>query len=128
MQKSPKFVVRTKENMSENYQQIKDDWEVARILHQEQEEIRRCAFQSVNLTAETELALSHTYRDCLFIGCTLPLGLKKRSKDCLFLPDMVRPSITEVICTPPRSSTMAIRPRTPTATIPVMTDACTAIT
>ena len=57
-------------------------------LHQEQTEIRRCAFQSVNLTAETKLALEHTYRDCLFIGCTLPLGLKKLSKDCLFLPDM----------------------------------------
>lgn len=74
--------------MSENYLQIKDDWEVARVLHQEQTEIRRCAFQSVNLTAETKLALEHTYRDCLFIGCTLPLGLKKLSKDCLFLPDM----------------------------------------
>ena len=74
--------------MSENYTQVKDDWEVARVLHLDQEEIKRCAFQSVNLTAETELALSHTYKDCLFIGCTLPLGIKRRSKDCLFLPDM----------------------------------------
>ena len=74
--------------MSENYTQVKDDSEVARVLHLDQEEIKRCAFQSVNLTAETELALSHTYKDCLFIGCTLPLGIKRRSKDCLFLPDM----------------------------------------
>lgn len=41
--------------MSENYTQVKDDWEVARVLHLDQEEIKRCAFQSVNLTAETEL-------------------------------------------------------------------------
>ena len=88
MRKSLNLCIEHRENMSENYLQIKDDWEVARVLHQEQTEIRRCAFQSVNLTAETQLALEHTYRDCLFIGCTLPLGLKKLSKDCLFLPDM----------------------------------------
>lgn len=74
--------------MRESYKQIKDDWQVAQTLHQECEEIRRYAFQSVNLTAETDLALSHTYRDCIFIGCQLPMGLKKKSKDCLFLPDM----------------------------------------
>ena len=74
--------------MSENYTQIKDDWEVARVLHQEQGEIRRYAFQSVNLTAETKLAMSHTYRDCIFIGCTIPQGMKRLSRDCLFLPDM----------------------------------------
>ena len=88
MRKSLNLCIEHRENMSENYLQIKDDWEVARVLHQEQTEIRRCAFQSVNLTAETKLALEHTYKDCLFIGCTLPLGLKKLSKDCLFLPDM----------------------------------------
>ena len=74
--------------MSENYRQIKDDWQLASVLHKEEGELRRYAFQCVNLTAETELALSHTYRDCLFIGCTLPMGLKKQSQDCLFLPDM----------------------------------------
>ena len=71
-----------------NYRQIKDDWQVAAVLHLPDEELRRYAFQSVNLTAETEEALRHRYRDCLFIGCQLPMGLKQQSRDCLFLPDM----------------------------------------
>ncbi len=74
--------------MSQNYRQIKDDWQLAQLLHAEEECIRRCAFQNVNLTAETELALRHRYTDCLFIGCTLPMGLKKRTRDCLFFPRM----------------------------------------
>ncbi len=74
--------------MSSNYLQIKDDWQLAKLLHQEQEEINRCAFQSVNLTAECERAMSHTYRDCIFIGCTLPKGLKRLCRDCLFFPNM----------------------------------------
>lgn len=74
--------------MSENYKQIKDDWQLAALLHSDEDELRRYAFQCVNLTAETRLALEHTYRDCIFIGSTLPMGLKRRCKDCLFLPDM----------------------------------------
>lgn len=74
--------------MRENYKKIKDDWQLAKVLHSEKEIIKRCAFVSVNLTAETALALSHTYKDCIFMGCTLPKGLKKRSTDCLFFPKM----------------------------------------
>ncbi|MCR4593069.1 MAG: hypothetical protein K5672_07950 [Bacteroidaceae bacterium] len=74
--------------MKESYRQIKDDRQLPQILRQENEEIRRYAFQSINLTIETELVLAHTYKDCLFIGCQLPMGLKKICKDCLFLPDM----------------------------------------
>lgn len=74
--------------MSRNYQQIKDDWELASLLHSKETEIRRYAFQSVNLTAETELALAHSYRDCLFIGCSLPSGFKRLTRDCFFLPNM----------------------------------------
>lgn len=74
--------------MRQNYQKIKDDWELAKVLHSDSETIKRCAFVSVNLTAETQLALSHHYKDCIFMGCTLPTGLKKRSKDCLFFPRM----------------------------------------
>ena len=77
-----------KKFMKESYRQIKDEQQLAQTLSQENEEIRRYAFQSLNLTTETEAALSHTYKDCIFIGCQLPMGLKKRSKDCLFLPDM----------------------------------------
>lgn len=74
--------------MRQNYNQIKDDWQLAKILRQSEKEIRRCAFQCVNLTAETEMAMSHTYRDCIFIGCTLPQGLKRQTRDCLFFPNM----------------------------------------
>ena len=74
--------------MRDSYKQIKDDWQLAQVLHQESEEIRRHVFQCVNLTAETEKALLHTYKDCVFIGSQLPMGLKKKCKDCLFLPDM----------------------------------------
>lgn len=74
--------------MRQNYNQIKDDWQLAKILRQEEGEIRRCAFQSVNLTSDTKEALRHTYRDCLFIGCTLPQGLKRQTRDCLFFPNM----------------------------------------
>ena len=43
--------------MRQNYNQIKDDWQLAKILRQSEKEIRRCAFQCVNLTAETEMAM-----------------------------------------------------------------------
>ncbi len=71
-----------------NYNEISDDWQLAKVLHQEEPVIRRCAFKGVNLTAESELALSHTYRDCIFLGCALPMGLKKLMKDSLVFPRM----------------------------------------
>jgi len=71
-----------------NYTEISDDWQLAQVLHRDTPEIRRCAFKGVNLTAETELALSHTYRDCIFLGCTIPRGLKKLMKDSLVFPRM----------------------------------------
>lgn len=71
-----------------NYTEIADDWQLAQVLHQDTPEIRRCAFKDVNLTAETDLALSHTYRDCIFLGCTIPRGLKKLMKDSLVFPKM----------------------------------------
>ncbi len=74
--------------MSKNYEKITDDWELSQLLHQEDEEIRRCAFAAVNITANTEQALRHTYRDCLFLGCALPVGFKRQTRDCLFFPNM----------------------------------------
>lgn len=71
-----------------NYTEISDDWQLAQALHKEQKELRRYAFKDVNLTAETELALQHTYHDCIFLGCTLPHGLKKKMKDSLVFPNM----------------------------------------
>lgn len=74
--------------MRQNYEKIKDDWQLAKIMHSDTHTIKRCAFVSVNLTAETELALSHNYKDCIFMGCTLPSGFKKQTKECLFFPKM----------------------------------------
>ena len=74
--------------MRANYQKITDDWQLAKVLHREEETLSRLAFVAVNLTAETEQALRHQYRDCIFMGCTLPMGLKRQSRDCLFFPNM----------------------------------------
>lgn len=74
--------------MRENYTSIRSDWTLAQLLHREEEEIKRCAFLCVNLTAETDLALSHTYKDCIFLGSALPVGFKKQTRECLFFPNM----------------------------------------
>ena len=74
--------------MKTNYQEINDDWQLARILHHKEATITCCAFKDVNFTAETELALQHEYVDCIFLGCTLPKGFKKRIKDSLVFPKM----------------------------------------
>lgn len=74
--------------MRQNYIEIKDDWELAKILHDEVKEIARCAFVELNFTSETKLALCHSYRDCIFMGCTLPTGFKRLTRDCLFFPNM----------------------------------------
>ncbi len=74
--------------MRQNYKEINDDWQLAQVLHDETELVRRCAFKSVNLTAETELAMRHRYEDCIFLGCTLPKGFKKLIKDSLVFPKM----------------------------------------
>ncbi len=76
--------------MADNYKQIKDEEQLAEVLNKEEEVLCRYAFQCVDFKANTELALSHTYHDCLFIDCRFPKGLKRLSKDCIFLPDMGR--------------------------------------
>lgn len=74
--------------MSENYRSIRNAEQLQTLLSESPEEVRRVAFQQVDLTPCAELSLSHSYRDCLFIGCVLPMGLKRQSRDCLFFPDM----------------------------------------
>lgn len=74
--------------MRENYREIRDDWQLAKVLHEDHDVIKRCAFQNVNLTSESELSLSHSYTDCIFLGCTLPRGFKQKTRDCLFFPKM----------------------------------------
>ena len=74
--------------MRDRYQQIKNESELAELLSSPEQELRRIAFQSVDFTANPESALAHIYRECLFLSCRLPMGLKRQSKDCLFLPNM----------------------------------------
>lgn len=74
--------------MRDRYQQIKSDTELAQLLQQEEEELRRYAFQNVNFAAFPELALKHVYRECLFLSCKLPWGFKHQAKTCLYLPNM----------------------------------------
>lgn len=74
--------------MRDRYTQIKNNTELVQLLQQEEQELRRFAFQNVNFTDVSELALKHFYRECLFLSCRLPMGLKRQSRDCLFLPNM----------------------------------------
>jgi len=74
--------------MRDRYRQIKVQSELANVLEQQDPELRRVAFQNVNFCEVEELAMRHIYRECLFISCRLPMGLKRQSKDCLFLPNM----------------------------------------
>jgi len=74
--------------MRDRYRQIKNDTELAELLNQPGQELRRFAFQNVNFNDVPELALRHFYRECLFLSCRLPMGLKRQSRDCLFLPNM----------------------------------------
>ena len=74
--------------MHDRYKQIKTDAELAELLSSPEQELRRVAFQCVDFTTCPESALAHIYRECLFLSCRLPMGLKRQSKDCLFLPNM----------------------------------------
>lgn len=74
--------------MQDRYRQIRNNIDLAALLNQPELELRRYAFQNVSFTDVAELALKHTYRECLFLSCRLPMGLKRQSMDCLFLPDM----------------------------------------
>ena len=74
--------------MRDRYRQIKNSVELAELLNQPEQELRRYAFQNVNFCDVQELALRHFYRECLFLSCRLPMGLKRQSRDCLFLPNM----------------------------------------
>ena len=72
----------------DRYQQIRDNDELNRLLREPEQELRRYVFHSVDFASVGELALGHSYRECLFLSCKLPMGLKRQSRDCLFLPNM----------------------------------------
>ena len=74
--------------MGKRYQQIRTNEELSALLSQPEQELRRYAFQSLNFSDFSQQALAHTYRECLFLSCRLPIGLKRQSRGCLFLPNM----------------------------------------
>ncbi len=76
--------------MREKYQQIRNNDELNELLKQsgQEQELKRFIFQNVNFTQVPEKALQYSYRECLFLSCRLPMGLKRQSRDCLFLPNM----------------------------------------
>ena len=74
--------------MRDRYKQIKTEAELAELLKQPEQELRRYAFQNLNFMEVWMHSLKHTYRECLFLSCRLPMGLKRQSRDCLFLPNM----------------------------------------
>ncbi len=75
--------------MRPNYTEIKTQAQLADILSQPAEvPLRRIAFHSVDLREMADLALSHTYSQCLFLACQMPHGLKRRLTDSLVFPNM----------------------------------------
>lgn len=70
------------------YQRIRTNDELSQLLCQQEKELRRYAFQSVDFTLYAQQALAHFYRECIFLSCRLPMGLKRQSKGCLYLPNM----------------------------------------
>ncbi len=72
--------------MRQNYREIKTDEQLAQLMAQPVETpICRTAFQNLTLPDE---ALRHEYRNCLFLSCKMPHGLKRRLTDSLVFPNM----------------------------------------
>lgn len=71
-----------------DYIEISDPMHLKEVLSLEKQELRRCAFKGVDLRAEEQLAMSHSYRDCIFLGCILPKGIKRQMTDSLVFPRM----------------------------------------
>ena len=71
-----------------SYKQIKEAEQLSELLAVSEQRLSRYIFQGVDFSSETDAALRHTYHKCIFYSCRLPLGLKRQSKDCLFLPNM----------------------------------------
>lgn len=74
--------------MRHNYERISDDWQLAKLLHKQDEVISFCAFKDVNMTAETDMTMMHRYENCLFLGCTLPDGFEDLTFNCTVFPRM----------------------------------------
>ena len=75
--------------MRANYIEIKTQERLAEILALPTDiPLRRIAFHGVDLRQQAENVLSHKYRDCIFLACQLPHGLKRQLTDSLVFPNM----------------------------------------
>ena len=75
--------------MRPNYQEIKTEEQMLSVLSQPVGvPLRRLAFHGLNLREHAEAVLSHQFRDCLFLACQLPHGLKRNLTDSLVFPNM----------------------------------------
>lgn len=72
--------------MRQNYLVIKTEDDCKQFLASASDQpIVRVAFQGIRMPQE---ALSHTYKNCLFLSCHMPRGLKRQLTDCLVFPEM----------------------------------------
>ena len=72
--------------MRQNYLAIKTEDDCIQFLaSMAGQPIVRVAFQGIRMP---QAALSHTFKDCLFLSCRIPGGLKRRFTDCLVFPNM----------------------------------------
>ncbi|MBQ8051080.1 MAG: hypothetical protein IJ197_05835 [Bacteroidaceae bacterium] len=75
--------------MRTNYTEIKTREALAEVMSRPTDvPLRRVAFHGVDLREQAERALAHQYRDCLFLACQMPHGLKRRLTDSLVFPNM----------------------------------------
>lgn len=75
--------------MRANYIEIKTREQLHEILTRPTDKpLRRIAFHGVDMRQEAESVLNHQYRDCIFLACQLPHGLKGKLTDSLVFPDM----------------------------------------
>ena len=75
--------------MRANYTEIKTQEALARVMAEPTDiPLKRTAFHSVDLSVVAEQALAHEYRDCIFLACKMPHGLKRRLTDSLVFPNM----------------------------------------
>ncbi len=72
--------------MNENYTEIRTQEECAELLRRHTDTpITRVAFHRIELPQE---ALRHEFRNCVFLACKMPHGLKRKFTDSLVFPDL----------------------------------------
>ncbi len=72
--------------MRQNYHKIRTQEECAQLLRESGDSpIVRTAFQGIEIPQE---ALLHSFRNCLFLACKMPHGLKRQLTDSLVFPNM----------------------------------------